>query len=78
MIAKDLFALVTFTLGLVAGGLVTGVLVPSADPKNDETDLIKARYNINCPLKFHVENELLVVKSFSCTLDRKDVVKLDK
>ena len=32
-------------------------------------DLLKTKYNINCPLKLYIEDDKLVVKSFSCTLN---------
>ena len=78
MFAKELIGVIGFAGGFFIGALMISPKAETKAEPKDEIHLMKVRYNINCPLKFYNENEQLVVKSFSCTLDRKDVVKLDK
>jgi len=55
---------------LIITCLVIGFAAGSANkPDQQAIDIMKAKHNINCPLRFYIEDDKLVVKSFSCTLN---------
>jgi len=57
-------------IALVVSCLFLGFLMGDAKkPDQQAIDIMKAKHNINCPLRFYIEDDKLVVKSFSCTLN---------